>query len=481
MRAVVVALVVSLALTLSPAPVVAAETTVTTSGMAFVPPDVTVNRGDGVVHHNTDPFDHNLTSVERGSDGQPLFAGATIGAGQSATVEGVSRLAPGTYDFVCTLHAANMRGTLTVRDDAAPAAPRVALTPVPGAFQLPVAMAQHPASDDLYIVEKTGYIRAVRDGLVYDPVPVLDLSSQVSSGLEQGLLGLAFSPDGTFIYVNMTDTAGDTHILEFAFADGVAVAESRREVLTVDQPFANHNGGTLKFGPDGYLYIALGDGGSAGDPLGNAQNLHTRLGKMLRIDPRPSADAPFSVPAGNPFVPDPADPEAEPPALPEIWAYGLRNPWKFSFDRVTGDLWIGDVGQNTWEEVNLQRAGSSGGQNYGWNIMEGQALFDGRPSGALEPHNHTPPIHVYGRDAGACSVTGGYVYRGSATALQGAYVFSDWCEGRLRFLREQAGQVVETGDLGVTVPSITAFGEDHDGELYAISLAGTVFRIVPLP
>lgn len=362
--------------------------------------------------------------------------------------------------------------------------PQVLLVPVPGSFVLPVAMAQHPNSDDLYIVEKTGTVRAVRGGLILDPVPVLDISSEVSRDLEQGLLGLAFSPDGKFIYVNFTNTAGDTRVVEFAFADGRVVAGSRREVLSVDQPYANHNGGTVMFGPDGYLYIGLGDGGSGGDPQYNAQSLDTRLGKMLRIDPRPSGGAPFTVPPSNPFAPDPANPDKIIPtgALPEIWAYGLRNPWKFSFDRQTKDLWIADVGQSTWEEINFRRGDSTGGENYGWNHMEGLVLYSGRPRGAVEPANHVPPIHVYrnGED-GACSATGGYVYRGQAiSALRGAYVFSDWCDGRLRYIREVNGQAGPPTELGVTVPSISSFGEDHDGELYAISLGGSVYKILPL-
>ena len=481
MRRLIFALTTALVAALAPGPVVAADSAITTVALTFVPQDPVVLRGDGLVYRNLDALDHNVVAVGRSADGQPLFASATISSGQESRVGGVEVLPAGSYDFVCTLHASTMKGTLTV-EGAAPATPRVALAPLPGAFQLPVAMAQHPTSDDLYIVEKTGRIRALRDGLVLDPVPVLDVSSEVSSGLEQGLLDLAFSPDGKFIYVNLTDAAGDTHILEFAFANGVAVPSSRRELFSVDQPFANHNGGTLMFGPDGYLYIALGDGGSGGDPGYRAQTLSTRLGKMLRIDPRPSGGAPYTVPADNPFVPDPDGLNPPPPgALPEIWAYGLRNPWKFSFDRATGDLWIGDVGQSTWEEINWQRAGSAGGENYGWNHMEGLALFSGRPDGATEPANHARPIHVYGREGGACSVTGGYVYRGAAAALKGAYFFSDWCEGRLRYVRQNNGVVTEVVDLGVTVPSITAFGEDHEGELYAISLGGTIFKIVPLP
>lgn len=385
--------------------------------------------------------------------------------------------------FALLLGLLVMAGTL-VPASAQVAAPRVLLVPLPGAFQLPVAMAQHPDSDDLYIVEKVGQIRVVRDGLILDPNPVLDLSSEVSGGLEQGLLGLAFSPDGDFMYVNLTNTEGDTRILEFAFSDGAPVVDSRRRLLSVDQPFENHNGGTMNFGPDGYLYIGLGDGGSAGDPEYNAQDRKTLLGSMLRIDPRPSRGEPYTIPADNPFAKrgrgkgkglgNRFD------ARPEIWAYGLRNPWKHSFDRKTGDLWIADVGQSAWEEVNLQRAGSDGGENYGWNHMEGLELYEGRPEGTKEPANHVPPIHVYPNGSDSCSVTGGYVYRGEAmVSLKGAYIYSDWCDGRLRYLREKKGRVVEAEELGVTVPSITAFGEDHDGELYAISLGGTIFRILP--
>jgi glucose/arabinose dehydrogenase len=392
-----------------------------------------------------------------------------------------------TAALVPALLAVPAAGAPQVRDVAVPqvaaAAPQVLAAPVPGVFALPVAMAQQPGSDDLYIVEKVGIVRAIRAGLVYDPVPVLDVTREVSSGLEQGLLGLAFSPDGKFMYVNLTDTTGRTRILEFGFADGTVVAGTRREVLSVAQPFANHNAGTLAFGPDGYLYIALGDGGSSGDPQRHGQNLQTLLGSMLRIDPRPDGAAPYRVPASNPFALDPEDPDkvVPPGALPEIWSYGLRNPWKFSFDRDTGDLWIADVGQNRWEEVNFSPASSAGGENYGWNVMEGFERYSGNPSGAPEPEDHVPPIHAYSIfDSDGCAVTGGYVYRGKAIpSLQGAYVFADWCDGRLRYVRERDGVRVEHGELDVTVPSITSFGEDHDGELYAISMAGTVLKLLP--
>lgn len=347
--------------------------------------------------------------------------------------------------------------------------PQVVPVPVVGVFQMPVGMAVRPGDDALYVVEKTGTIRAVRGG-VMELAPVLDVSSEVSGGQEQGLLGLAFSPDGDHMYVNFTDTAGDTHIVEFALApDGTALPASRRELLSVDQPFANHNGGMMTFGPDGHLYIALGDGGSAGDPNDNAQSLDTFLGKILRIDPTPSAGAPYTIPADNPFI-------GQAGARDEIWAYGLRNPWRFSFDRQTGDLWIGDVGQNSWEEVDYTPAGSSGGENYGWNRLEGTHPFEGEP-----PAEHVLPIYEYPTEGLSCSITGGYVSRGAnLPALEGAYIFADWCDGVLRFLRQSGGEVTEVGGLGAEVPLISSFGEGPDGELYAISLLGLVFRLDPL-
>ena len=214
-------------------------------------------------------------------------------------------------------------------------------------------MAVRSGDTALYVAEKTGKVVAVRDGIV-DPVPMLDLSEEVSLGGEQGLLGLAFSPDGRDVYVNFTDTNGDTHITGYAMRGGQADTATRRDLLVVDQPYSNHNGGNLVFGPDGYLYIGLGDGGSGGDPQGNGQSLSTLLGKMLRIDPTPFGDRPYRIPTDNPFVGHVA-------ARPEIWAYGLRNPWRYSFDRLTGDLWIGDVGQSAWEEVDVQPSDSPGG------------------------------------------------------------------------------------------------------------------------
>jgi glucose/arabinose dehydrogenase len=329
----------------------------------------------------------------------------------------------------------------------------------------PLAMAFRTGDDALYVAEKGGTIVAIRNGAV-DPDPVLDITGDVSGGGEQGLLGLAFSPDGAFMYVNYTDKGGDTQVVEYAFGDSGAVKGSRRPVLSIHQPFSNHNGGNLVFGPDGFLYIGMGDGGSQGDPNRNGQNLGVLLAKMLRIDPRPFQGSPYSVPSDNPFV-------GRAGARPEIWAYGVRNPWRFSFDRVTGDLWIGDVGGSDREEVDLQPAGQ-GGQNYGWNLVEGTLPHtDNLPAGLI------PPIYDYDHSDGRCVVTGGYVYRGSAIpALYGAYLFVDFCQGQLMGLREVGGVRKQVLALGPSVDEVSSFGEDQSGELYMLSLAGDVFRIV---
>ncbi len=332
-------------------------------------------------------------------------------------------------------------------------------------LEQPLALAVRTHDPALYIAEKTGRVMAIRAGRV-DPRPVLDLSQEVSLGGEQGLLGLAFSPDGQFLYVNYTDVQGDTRIVEYAIRDGRAVPASRRQLLFVDQPYDNHNGGDLAFGPDGYLYIGLGDGGSGGDPMGNGQSLGTLLGKMLRIDPRPSGGEPYTIPPNNPFV-------DQPDARPEIWAYGLRNPWRYSFDRATGDLWIADVGQSAWEEVDRHPADAPAGANYGWNLVEGSHRYAGQaPDGAI------PPVYEYSHAGGGCVVIGGAVYRGSDIPdLTGAYLFADFCRGELKALRLRPGDDVEHAVLGPTVPDISSFGEDAAGEFYVLSLDGGVYRL----
>jgi glucose/arabinose dehydrogenase len=334
-------------------------------------------------------------------------------------------------------------------------------------LQQPVAMAVRPGDRAVYVAEQTGAVRALRAGKV-DPTPVVDLSDQVTAGGEQGLLGLAFSPDGRFLYLNFTDTDGDSRVVELTMRGGRADPGSLRLLLRVEDPFANHNGGQLAFGPDRLLYIAFGDGGGGGDPEGNGQSLGTLLGKILRIDPRPAGGRPYRVPSGNPFVGRGGG------ARPEIWAYGLRNPWRFSFDPASGDLWIGDVGQNAWEEVDREPA-RSGGRNYGWNRREGLHAFEGeRPAGAVDP------VIEYGREGGACTVIGGSVYWGRRIpGLRGAYLYGDYCAGWVRAARVRGGRVAEQRDLGLSVPNLTSFGVDPAGELYAMSLAGPVYRLGP--
>ena len=320
------------------------------------------------------------------------------------------------------------------------AAVHVRLTPVASLNQ-PVALAVRVNDSALYVAGKSGRVTAVRGGQV-DPVAVLDLGGQVSTGSEQGLLGLAFSPDGGHLYVNYTDTAGDTRVAEYAMNGGVANAGTRRELLFVHQPYANHNGGDLVFGPDGLLWIGLGDGGSEGDPNNTSQNPGTPLGKMLRMD----------VGTGQ----------------YSMWAVGLRNPWRYSFDRATGSLWIGDVGQDMWEEVDFA-AVQPGGLNFGWSRFEGNHLYNASRSapGAV------PPVYEYSHPGGNCAVTGGYVYRGTRIAdMNGVYLFADFCRGHVMGLSN--GQV---RDLGMVAANLASFGEDGSGELYVLSLSGGVSRI----
>jgi glucose/arabinose dehydrogenase len=344
-------------------------------------------------------------------------------------------------------------------------AARVRLVEV-ATLEQPVAMAVRPGERTLYVVEQVGRVRAVRNGKL-DPTPVVDIAGQVTAGGEQGLLGLAFSPDGRFLYLHFTDRAGDHEVAELAMRGRRADPGSQRSVLRIEDPYGNHNGGQLAFGPDRRLYLGFGDGGSAGDPLGNGQSLRSLLGKILRIDPRPAGGRPYRVPSDNPFV-------GQAGARPEIWAYGLRNPWRFSFDPATGDLWIGDVGQSAWEEVDREPAGA-GGRNYGWNLREGTHAYAGeRPPGAVDP------VIEYGRAGGACTVIGGFVYRGARIpGLRGAYLYGDYCAGWIRAARVRAGKVAERRDLGLEVPSLSSFGVDADGELYAMSLAGPLYRIAP--
>ena len=330
----------------------------------------------------------------------------------------------------------------------------------------------------LFVVEQGGRIRIIRGGALL-PAPFLDIADRISSGGERGLLGLAFHPGYAAngrLFVNYTDHSGHTHIAEFRASPGADTADpaSERQVLFVTQPFANHNGGGLAFGNDGMLYIALGDGGSAGDPLGNGQSLATHLGKILRIDV--DRAAPFAIPPDNPFVGNAA-------ALPAIWAYGLRNPWRFGFDRATGDLYIGDVGQNTLEEVDVGLAARRGGENYGWSIMEGSLCF--RPSSGCPTAGLTPPVVEYGRSVG-CSITGGVVYRGCRMpGYHGTYFYGDYCTATIRSFRLANGQALDQRDwtaaLGRGIGSISSFGVDADGEVHIVDHGGAVYRVEPAP
>jgi len=348
---------------------------------------------------------------------------------------------------------------------------------VVGGLDQPVDL-QAPPGDHarLFVVEQPGRIRIVRNGAV--AATFLDIVGRVGSGGERGLLGLAFHPryaeNGRF-FVNYTDHAGDTHISEFrAQPPGSDSADpaSERPLLFVAQPFPNHNGGGLAFGNDGKLYIALGDGGSGGDPLGNGQDLGTPLGKILRVDV--DAGAPFAVPADNPFV-------STPGAFPAIWAYGLRNPWRISFDRASGDLMIGDVGQGAFEEVDVGLVSRRGGENYGWNVMEGNHCFD--PPAGCNAGGLTLPVIEYSHGDG-CSITGGYVYRGCRMpGYHGTYFYGDYCTALIRSFRLQNGTATDQRDwtsaLSGGVDAISAFGVDGDGELYIVDHTGEVYRVVP--
>ncbi|MCW2951255.1 MAG: glucose/sorbosone dehydrogenase-like protein [Conexibacter sp.] len=345
-----------------------------------------------------------------------------------------------------------------------------------GRFDSPLYVAQPPGdARRLFVVEQAGRIRVVRDGRTL-PRPFLDISSLVRSGGEQGLLSVAFAPDyadsGRF-YVDYTDVDGDTRVVEYrrASADR-ADPRSARQVLFQPQPEPNHNGGLLQFGPDGLLYVGLGDGGGGGDQhgsSGNGQNLGTLLGKLLRIDPRASGGRAYSVPAGNPFV-------GRSGARPEIYAYGLRNPWRFSFDRATGDLTIGDVGQDQVEEVDFVARGRGRGANFGWRAFEGRR----REDPALQVMADVKPALTYRHADGGCSVTGGYVVRDPRLPrLQGRYVYGDYCAGELLGARLAPERATARGSLGLRVPGLTSFGEDGAGRLYAVSQSGPVYRLDP--
>jgi glucose/arabinose dehydrogenase len=360
----------------------------------------------------------------------------------------------------------------------------------------PVAFANRSGTDTLYVAQKDGRIKQIlldkqldRDGNVIrlnyrlDINPILDISRSTTDLGQRGLLGLAFSSDGRKLYVLYTAGNGAVTVDEYRMNDDALDRSSRRNLLNLDHPEAKNNGGQLVFGPDGYLYIGLGDGGVDGDPNLNGQNAHTLYGKILRIDPEGATrEVAYASPAGNPFK----DGQF---GAPEVWAFGLRNPWRFSFDKATKDLWIGDAGQAETEEIdflpNIPGAGGAGrGANLGWNAMEGSHGFNG----GTPPLGSVGPIFDYGHTAGGCAVVGGFVYRGKAMfGLLGVYLYADYCAGEIRMLLRKPDNQLDERGTGLTLPngnlegngSVTSFGQDNDGELYVLSAQGGIYKIVP--
>ena len=337
-----------------------------------------------------------------------------------------------------------------------------------GTFSNPTYVTAPPGDRTrLFVVEQGGTIRVVQRGRKRRR-PYLDITDRVQSGGERGLLSMAFAPNyrrNHRFYVYYTDGGGDIKVVEFKGRRNRARKASARTVLTQEHStYPNHNGGQLQFGPDGRLYIGLGDGGGGGDPFEAGQDLGTHLGKILRINP---SGRPFRVPRSNPF-------RGRQGARPAVYSYGLRNPWRFSFDRRTRDLVIADVGQNAWEEVDFVRSGS--GKNFGWNAFEGNHSY---PGGGSAP-GHVPPVLEHSHDEGFCSITGGYVLRHrSYRNLRGTYVYGDLCEGEVRGARLAPGRATGRRNFGVDVPQLSTFGEDARGRVYAASLSGPVYRLVP--
>jgi glucose/arabinose dehydrogenase len=339
---------------------------------------------------------------------------------------------------------------------------RLKLVPI-ATFGGGVDLATRVDDDFLYVGQRVGRVLSVHDG---ETRRVLDISDKVATDGALGLMGVTFSLDGTHLYVSYTDER-TLHLVEYQMGRRRADPGTERRILSIRQQTIRHVGGDLALGPDGLLWFSVGDGSLGHDPGDLAQDLRTHRGKLLRIDPEARRGKPYRAPPSNPFVGKPA-------ARPEIFAYGLRNPWKFSFDRATGDLWIGDVGQYHVEEINFLPEAKPSGANFGWSRLEGTRPFSGQA-----PANHVPPIFEY-THADGCSVIGGVVYRGVAIPeLVGAYIYSDLCTGRLAVLVERRGRIVYEQDLRLKMESPVAFGEDADGEVYAVSLTKGLFKIEP--
>lgn len=351
---------------------------------------------------------------------------------------------------------------------------RLALQPFASGFDAPMHLAHPPFDARLFVVEQPGRIQLLDDAGVPLATPYLDITGRVVSGGERGLFSLAFHPDfffNAFVFVAYTASGGATVVERYTAVSGTALdPASALTIISVDQPFANHNGGFITFGPDGFLYLGLGDGGSAGDPQGHGQDSTTLLGSLLRIDVDNVAPGlNYAIPADNPFVGD--------PGRDEIWAYGLRNPWRFAFDFVDDVLYIGDVGQNAFEEISAVDAATPG-VNFGWNRLEGLSCFN---AATCDATGTELPVVTYANPAEGCAVTGGLVYRGSAIpSLVGHYFYSDYCSGFVRSFRFTGGDATAEQDWNLTASSVVSFGEDVDGELYVVSQDGSIFKIVPV-
>ena len=353
-----------------------------------------------------------------------------------------------------------------------PVEPSLVLTPVVS-LPDPIALVARPdtgsGTGDLYVATRDGRVWLLGADGDEPPEKVLDIGDLTTTDCEEGLLGIAFSPDGSHLYLHYTDRRGDNQIVEYPMSGQRVREDASRTLMRVSQPACNHNGGHIAFGPDGYLWIGFGDGGGRDDMFNQGQDLDTLLATMVRIDPEADGGSTYSIPADNPF--------ADGGGRAEIWHYGARNPWRFSFDRATGDLWIADVGQNTWEEIHVLKAadGWKPGANLGWPLFEGDERF----SGTATPEDLDFPAYVYHHDDG-CSITGGHVYRGSAIPhLVGTYVFGDFCQGRIWGLTIDDQGVATRAELDLSVPQVTlvSFGEDASGELYILSFDDTVYRL----
>jgi glucose/arabinose dehydrogenase len=353
---------------------------------------------------------------------------------------------------------------LTTLPPATAASSAFKLTKVASA-KSPMAVIWHPQTRAPFVVEKGGTIRILAGKPLSPTGTALDISSQVSDGGEQGLLGAAFSRDGSKLYVNLTNTDGDTEVREYGWGNNQAITSTKRLLLSIDQPYGNHNGGNVLVDADGMLWIGTGDGGSGGDPENRAQNLDSLLGKMLRIDPRPDGTRAYGIPDGNPF--------ASGGGRPEIWAYGLRNPWRYDIDPIGRRMFIADVGQGKYEEVSVVSLDQPGA-NLGWKLREGTHAFEGgdKPAGAIDP------VTEYSHSDG-CSVTGGVFYTGkSLKGLSGRYLYGDYCKGWIASVGQRtANGPWQSRKLGLTLTNLSSFNTAPDGEVWVTSTSGTIGRL----